>query len=244
VERRNRSAYLGELVGTFFLVLAIGIVVAAYYRAPDIIVIGIVHFLALAMIVATIGPASGAHVNPAVTIAFAAVRKIAPADAAIYVLMQLTGAVLAALTVKLLIQDGSEEVTAFGATFIPDEGPLEGKAAAGLLAEALGAFLLMWAYMGTLVNPAAPREWAPLVIGGTLGFAVMLLAPLTGASLNPARSFGPALVSGDFGATGEYLLAYVLGPVVGALAAAGIYSAVILRGPGVRPQDKLSAPGP
>jgi MIP family channel proteins len=241
---RNRSAYLGELIGTFFLVLAIGIVVAAYYRAPDIIVIGIVHVFALAMIVATIGPTSGAHVNPAVTIALAVARRIGPVDAAIYVLMQLTGAVLAALTVKLLIQDGSEEVTAFGATFIPARGPLEGKAAAGFLAELLGTFLLMWAYMGTLVDPRGAREWAPLVIGGTLGFAVMLFAPLTGAALNPARAFGPALVSGDFGATGEYLLAYVAGPVTGAVAAMWVYSAAILRGPGMRPQDKLGGPGP
>ena len=81
-----------------------------------------------------------------------------------------------------------------------------------------------------------------MVIGGTLGFAVMAIGPLTGAGFNPARSFGPALVCGEFGGGGEFLLVYVLGPLLGALAAAGAYTAIVLNPvhrAGARPVDKL-----
>jgi glycerol uptake facilitator-like aquaporin len=117
------------------------------------------------------------------------------------------------------------------------------RAAAGFLAELLGTFALVWAYMGAAVNPRSDKAWAPLVIGAAYGLSVMVLGPMTGAALNPARAFGPALVSGEFGGAGTFLLAYVLGPVAGALAAAFAYGAIVLRGgPSLRPVDKLGSP--
>lgn len=243
MQRRGRSAYVAELVGTFFLVLFIALVVTVNSDAglgyTDVAVVGLLHAFVLMMIVATIGGTSGAHVNPAVTIALLAVRKIAPVDAAIYVLVQLMGAVLAVLVVKLLIQDGSAAAVSFGAPTV-SQTFLGGDAAAGFLGEALGAFALMWAIMGVAVNPTAAKEWAPLVIGATLGLAVFALGPMTGGAFNPARAFAPALISGEFGDGGTFLLAYVLGPLAGALAAAFAYDAAILRDrPSQRPVDKL-----
>jgi len=102
---------------------------------------------------------------------------------------------------------------------------ISGKASLALVAEFIGTFVLMWAIMGTAVNPKGERSWAGLVIGVTLGFAVMAIGPLTGAGFNPARSFGPALVSG----TWTDFWVYVLAPLLGALASAFAYSFVVLR---------------
>ena len=77
--------------------------------------------------------------------------------------------------------------------------------------------------LGVAVNPRATKEWAALAIGAALGMAVMVLAPLTGAGFNPARSFGPAIVSGEFNGTGDFLLVYILAPVIGALVAGVAY---------------------
>jgi glycerol uptake facilitator-like aquaporin len=96
--------------------------------------------------------------------------------------------------------------------------------------------------MGVAVNPRAERSWAPLVIGATLGFAVMAIGPFTTAGLNPARSFGPALVGAAFNGFGTFLFVYVLGPIVGALLAGVGYHALVLQPrelPARRPVDRL-----
>jgi glycerol uptake facilitator protein len=112
--------------------------------------------------------------------------------------------------------------TAINSKLIPSDG-------AAFLAEVVGTFALMWAIMGVGVNPRVPHSWAPLVIGLTLGFAVLATGPLTGAGLNPARAFGPALVGDAFHGFGTFLFVYVLGPVVGALLAGAGYEALVLR---------------
>ena len=76
---------------------------------------------------------------------------------------------------------------------------LDGTIFPGMVVEALGTFFLVWVIFGVAVNPRAAKEWAALAIGAALGMAVMVFAPLTGAGFNPARAFGPALVSGDLG---------------------------------------------
>jgi glycerol uptake facilitator protein len=235
IERRGPEAYVAEFLGTFVLVLFIGVILAA--NSPkglgyaDFAVIGLLHAFVLTMLVATLGATSGAHFNPAVTATLAALRKIGPADALIYVFMQLLGAVAAALVVKLMIT-GAADATNYGATgvnpkFLSSDG-------AGFLAELIGTFALMWAIMGMAVNPAGDRNWAPFVIGATLGFAVMAFGPLTGAGLNPARAFGPALIGDAFGGAGTFLFVYVAGPLVGALLAGFAYQALV-----IIPQDRL-----
>jgi glycerol uptake facilitator-like aquaporin len=106
-----------------------------------------------------------------------------------------------------------------------------------MVAEGAGAFFLMWAIMGTVVNPRGERSWGPLVIGASLGLAVMCIAPLTGAGLNPARAFAPA-IWGGFGPLGDWLLAFVVGPVVGAVLAAQLYPVLaIARHPAAAPAE-------
>ena len=111
----------------------------------------------------------------------------------------------------------------YGTPSVSDAYLHGGSAFLALIVEALGAFLLMWAVMGTAVNPAAPKGVAGFAIGGALGVGVLIFGPVTGASFNPARWFGPALISGEF--TDGWL--YVLGPILGAAAAAGLYRLVM-----------------
>ena len=244
--RRGPDAYAAELIGTLLLVFFVAAIVTLHTPDPaalgvtDWAVIGLVHFLLLTMLVYTLGHASGAHFNPAVTATLAALRKIGPIDAAIYIVLQIIGAILGALLVKLLLSDEGEP-SGHGATRI-SEAFLDGKALSAFLAEVIGTFALMWAIMGVAVNPKGARDWAGIVIGGTLGFAVMVIGPLTGAALNPARALGPSLVSGGEG-IGDFIVAYTLGPVVGALLAGVLYTALILAPEGRlgrRPVDTLS----
>jgi glycerol uptake facilitator protein len=96
-----------------------------------------------------------------------------------------------------------------------------------MVVEALGTFFLLWAIIGVAVNPRATKDWAAFAIGGALGMAVMVFAPLTGAGFNPARAFGPALVSGEWGGADTFLLVYVVAPVIGALVAVFLYLQIL-----------------
>jgi glycerol uptake facilitator protein len=249
VERRGPSAYIAELLGTMFLVFAIGMILSLNQQTKlglgyvDFAVIGLVHVFVLAMLIHSLGGSSGAHFNPAVTAVMAALKKIAPVDAGIYVLMQLVGGVLGALLVGALIKAPAEAVN-FGAVGF-DSQFLHGGTGKAFLAELIGTFLLVWAIFGAAVNPRSDASWAPWIIGGTLGMAVMIIGPLTGAGFNPARAFGPAVVGAAFNGFGEWLFVYVLGPIVGALIAGFGYTALVLRprreDPGARPIDKLES---
>jgi MIP family channel proteins len=246
------AAYAAELLGTFALVLFIVLVLSvsatppAGLGGPDFAVVGLVHAFALVLLITALAGVCGAHFNPAVTIGMLSTRRIGVADACAYVLMQLVGAVLAALLVKALM-NGTASAAHFGAPKVTTGKFLDGSAVKGLVAEATGTFFLMWAIMATAVNPRANRSFAPIVIGSTLGLAVMCIAPLTGAGLNPARAFGPALLGG-FGPAGDWLLAFVIGPIVGAMAAAHLYSVLVLapqdRAAGVAPEPAATAPAP
>jgi glycerol uptake facilitator protein len=226
VQDRGLAAYVAELVGTFFLVFAICTVVTLFVATTgqaqtgsDYAVVGLVHGLVLFMLIMTFGEVSGGHFNPAITIAAAALRRIDPLDAVVYILAQLSGGVLGALLVKGLLLDEGRP-SHYGAV---DVSPLLGGNFAGAIVDAIGTFLLVLAVCAVALNPRARREWAPLTIGLTLGFAVMFLGPLTGGSFNPARWFGPALIGDFWGGVWPYLV----GPLVGCLVAAGIYRFVI-----------------
>jgi aquaporin-4 len=227
VQDRGPAAYAAEFLGTLFLVFFITAVVSLFVvpstpRQPtpfiDFSVIGLVEVLVLFVLFQTLGAISGGHFNPAVTVAMTAVRQIKPPDALIYIVAQLAGAVAGALLTKALLLDEGDAVH-YGATLVSTRF-LEGEWFPGMVAEALGAFFLVWAYVGVAVNPRATKEWAALAIGGALGVGAMVIGPLTGAGFNPARSFGPALVSGEWD---NFFLSYVLGPVLGALVAALVY---------------------
>jgi MIP family channel proteins len=233
IPARGPAAYVAEFIGTFALVLFITLTISEFVTAPvaaapgaqpvqpfiDWSVIGLVHVFALFFLIQTLAVVSGAHFNPAVTAALTAIRQIRPIDAAIYVVLQLAGGVLGALVTKLILNNfDNAKAVHYGAPRVSDA--LAGKVGLGMLVEGIGTFFLVWAIVGVAVNPAAFREWAGLVIGATLGLAVMVSGALTGAGFNPARAFGPDLVSGKWD---HFLLVYLIAPVIGALLAAFVY---------------------
>jgi len=238
VQERGPAAYVAELVGTFGLVFFITMVVSLYGEAQNFTIIGLVHVFALFLLVQTLAVVSGAHFNPAVTAAMTALRQIKPPDALVYVLVQLTGAVLGALLTKALILDEGRAVD-YGATLL--NARIDESILAGMATEGVATFFLLFAIIGVAVNPRGSKELAGLVIGGTLGGLVMFVAPLTGAGLNPARSFGPALVSGEWGGFAEFILCYVFAPVLGALVAAAL-ALYLYELPGRRPPDEGMRP--
>jgi glycerol uptake facilitator protein len=225
VQDRGPAAYIAEFIGTLLLVFFITAVVSLYVTPPsqanpapflDFSVIGLVHTFLLFGLIQTLALVSGAHFNPAVTAVMTMLRQIKPPDAAVYVVAQLAGGVAGALLTKLLLEDEGRPVD-YGATVVSAQ--LDEAILPGMVVEAIGTFFLVWVILGVAVNPRATKEWAALAIGAALGMLVMVLAPLTGAGFNPARSFGPAIVSGEFNGAADFLLVYILAPVIGALVA-------------------------
>jgi glycerol uptake facilitator protein len=239
VQDRGPAAYIAEFVGTLLLVFFVTAAVSLYVVTPsaqnpnpfiDFSVIGLVHVFVLFGLIQTLAVISGAHFNPAVTAAMTALRQISVIDAAIYIVAQLGGAVAGALITKALLLDEGKDVN-YGAVQV--SGVINGDTLPGMAVEALGTFFLVWVIVGVAVNPRATKEWAALAIGAALGMAVMVFAPLTGAGFNPARAFGPAIVSGEWGGADQFLLVYVLAPVIGALVAAFLYFVLVIA-PGKR----------
>jgi MIP family channel proteins len=234
VQDRGPAAYIAEFVGTLLLVFFVTAVVSLYVTAPsaqnpnpfiDFSVIGLVHAFLLFGLIQTLALISGAHFNPAVTVVMTALRQIKPPDAVIYIIAQLGGGVAGALLTKALLEDEGKDVF-YGATLVSER--IGGDVLPGMVVEGLGTFFLVWVIVGVAVNPRATKEWAALAIGAALGMGVMVLAPLTGAGFNPARSFGPAIVSGEWGGGGDFLLVYVLAPIVGALVAGLAYFNLVI----------------
>ena len=183
MQDRGPASYLAEFIGTLMLVLFICLSVSIFVQQPtaqlpapfiDWSVIGLVHLFILFALIQTLAVVSGAHFNPAVTVAMAALRQIKPPDAVIYIVAQLAGAVAAALIVKLLLNNfPNAALNNFGA---PAVGPrLDGKLGLGMLAEYIGTFTLMFVIMGAALDPRVDRAVGPLAIGGALGLAVMVL---------------------------------------------------------------------
>jgi glycerol uptake facilitator protein len=222
IPARGPAAYIAEFIGTFALVLFITLVVSLFVQF-DFAVLGLVHVFVLFMLIQTLAVVSGAHFNPAITVALTAIRQIRPIDAAIYIVVQLAGGVLGALLTKgILTHFMAAKAVHYGAPSV-SQTLLAHNLGLGMLVEGIGTFFLVWAVVGVAVNPSGLREWAGLVIGGTLGLIVLVGGPLTGGSYNPARAFGPALVAHHFGGAGRFLLVYALAPLIGGVLAALAY---------------------
>jgi MIP family channel proteins len=214
------------LVGTFFLVFFITSVATLFVATgnqaqfgSDFAVVGLVNGFVLFGMIQIFGGVSGGHFNPAVTVAVAAIRRIDPIDALVYILAQLSGAVLGALLTKALLVDEGR-AGHYGAAQV---SALLGSNFQGFIVEGIGALVLVLAVLSVAMGTRAAREWAPFAIGTTLAFAVMVTGPLTGGSLNPARWFGPALVDNTWGGVWPYLL----GPLVAAGIGAVLFRFVI-----------------
>jgi aquaporin NIP len=214
---------IAEAIATFALVFAgCGAIVTDATRDGALGAGGVAAVFGLvimAMVYAT-GHLSGAHLNPAVTIAFTATRHFPPRDALAYIAAQLAGATAGAL---LLLAAWSAKPAALGAT-VPSLG-----AGPALLYEIVLTAVLMFVIVAVATDTRAVGAGAAIAIGGAVALDALFGGPLTGASMNPARSFGPALAAGEW----TDFWVYVLGPVAGAVLGAGAYQ-FIRASPAVR----------
>jgi MIP family channel proteins len=211
---------LAEAIGTFFLCFA-GI--AAIVNAQnDLLGIALAHGIALAIGVSIFAGISGGHLNPAVTIGFLSTGRIKPPLALLYIVAQLAGATLAALACKWMFPP---EAVASAQLGIPLPGAWVTLPVL-LGTEAILTFLLMTSIFGTAVDERAVRmKLGGFAIGLTVTFDILAGGPVTGASMNPARSFGPALVQGNF----HLHWCYWVAPIVGAVIAAQMFHLFLLK---------------
>lgn len=218
-----------ETIGTAVLVtFGVGAVLAAL-TAEDALTYAGIGFIALGFAIAVAVAiyaflaVSGAHINPAVTFALAVTRRFPWVEVVPYVLAQLLGATVGSLL--LVASFGMRAVDLGGGVTALSAGVSYGQ---GIVAEALGTFVLMLAVMAVAVDQRAPKGWAGLVIGLAVASAILVFAPLTGGSLNPARTFGPNTVQTLFGGEVDWsqFLLYIIGPLGGSCAAALVYDLV------------------
>jgi glycerol uptake facilitator protein len=181
-------------------------------------IIGISFGLVVALVIYAFGTTSGAHINPAVTFALAATRRFPWREVLPYWVAQLVGAALGGLLVIAAYGTASVGVSHVGSVAF---GPGVGYWRA-ILVEAVGTFLLVLAIMALAVDKRAPVGWAGLMIGLAVTCAIVVLAPQTGAAINPARAFGPWAASALVGGTAPWsqFPAYVIGSLLGGLVAA------------------------
>ncbi|HUF40259.1 MAG TPA: aquaporin [Anaerolineales bacterium] len=204
--------FTAELIGTFTLVF-VGAGAGALGEA-GLVGVALAHGLALLAMVYVFGKISGAHINPAVTFGLALAGAIEWSKAIVYWAAQLIGGALAA-AVLLFVLGGSE--SGLGATVL-SEGvtPVQ-----GIVLEAVLTFFLVTTVLHAAVDGKA-GDFAGVAIGLTLAFAILMGGPLTGASLNPARTFGPALFTGTL----DQFWIYLVGTFTGAAAATAAFKAI------------------
>jgi MIP family channel proteins len=221
----SSKVFLAEAIGTFFLCFAgIGAIVATkepVNSGAGLVEVALAHGLALSIAVSIFAGISGSHFNPAVTIGMLSTGRITPPKAGLYIVAQLVGATIAAFCVNMIYPVAAVNAAKLGIP-LPSEWvdtPIL------LLTEFILTFLLMTAIFGTAVDGRAPgMKLGGFAIGLTVAFDILAAGPVTGASMNPARSFGPALVHGYF----EWHWCYWVAPIAGAVVAAQFYDKVLL----------------
>jgi MIP family channel proteins len=212
-----------EAIGTFGLVFIGAAVVVVNGGFPNsgigLLGIALAHAVVLSVMITATMTISGGHLNPAVTVGLLVTRRIDPVSAAAYIVTQLVAAIIAAFLVKLLLPLHAVQASMLGVPVI---------ASSVTLGQAIGielvlTFFLVSAVFGTAVSPDAPRVGG-FGIGLVLLFDILVGGPLTGAAMNPARAFGPAVVAGAW--VGQ--LVYWIGPIAGAILAAILWQSVLI----------------
>lgn len=203
---------LAEFIGTFTMVFAGCGAVMVAERFPGTLApsaIPVVFGLAVTVMIYAVGHISGAHFNPAVTLAFALTRHFPPRSVPFYWAAQCLGSIAAIGLLVILLPPGQS----FGTTFSSVHPPQ------ALVWEGVLSFFLMFVIMAVATDTRAEGTMAGAAIGATVMLAAFMGGPVTGASMNPARSLGPSLFQGDL----SQLWIYTLGPMAGASLAAWVY---------------------
>lgn len=214
---------IAEMIGTGFLVFfGCGAIIMNNYDGAkfNIFGIAIIHAFILSLGITMTMGVSGGHLNPAVTIGLAAIKKITPSDAFIYVASQLVGAIVAAMLVRTILPANVGRVVAYGTPMLHSSVSFP----QAIAIEAVITFVLMSGWMATIVANNAPKIGG-FGVGLTLIPSIMVAGILTGAAANPARAFGPAVVSGSFTSQAVWWI----GPILGAIAAAFLWEKVLLK---------------
>ena len=232
-----RRAAAAEAYGTFLLTLiGPGSIISMYFLQPfgsrgpssaGIGFIGLAHGIAVLAAVYSIGHISGAHINPAVTLAAWATHRIEKKKVAPYIVAQLVGATAAALVHLAIWSSSTSAYNAARETYLGDTLP--GSAfgtGAALLAEVVATAILVFTIFGA-TDKRANQSWGGVAIGLVLAAVIWIFGPVSGASLNPARTCGPTIVSATFSLTPfGSLWIYIAGPVLGGLLGGFLYEVV------------------
>lgn len=213
MKRFNDPSYLAEALGTFCLVFAgTGAVIVDQITGGRVtgLGVGLVFGLIVLAMIYAVGHLSGAHLNPAVTLAFFSAGRHPAKEIAPYVIAQLTGATAASVWLRLIFH---EHPTTLGATLPAGPWPQS------FMLEFVLTFILMFVIMGVARDDRSGGRMAGVAIGSTIALEAILGGPISGASMNPARSFAPALVSGNF----QWHWIYWAAPISGSIAGAQFY---------------------
>ncbi len=226
----NPRAWLAEAIATFCLVFfgPLSVTLAAslfgdHLTIDGILMISLGHGAAIGIMVYAFGHVSGAHINPAVTIAMLVTKNISGKDGAGYIGSQLVGGIAAAFIHRAILPDLGAKVN-YGTQPGPTE-LLNSSAASGLGVEILLTFFLVTTIFMAAVHRKAAAGMAGIAIGGMIFLLHLVGVPLTGASMNPARTLGPAIASGYW----EFHWIYWVGPIVGAIIAGLIMQYVYVK---------------
>jgi MIP family channel proteins len=218
------KALVAEFIGTFVLIfIGAGSGVVAGLGIGNLVTVALAHGLVIVVFAYSYGHISGTHINPAVTLGLLTAGKIEPAKAISYIVVQLLGATLAGFLLVSVVSginppEGASANTAlvYGVT-VPN-ALLGITPMLALVLETIATFLLV----NTVLNAAASGKagnMAGLAIGMTLTFCIFFIGPLTGASLNPARTLGPSIAAGIYDST----WVYIVGPILGGVIAGVLY---------------------
>ncbi len=207
------NKYLAEFIGCFSLIF-FGCGAIVIHSELSVLGIALIFGAVIMIMVLTLGHISGAHFNPAVTIAFAATKQFPWKEVPAYVFMQVLGCLIGAILVAIFNQDFS---------YIGQTSPKESTLATSLFfIEFILAFTLMFVISGVATDSRSVGELAAVAIGGTVTMASAVFGPITGASMNPARTLGPAIAAQDY----DSLIYYIFAPILGAIAGAFAYNLI------------------
>lgn len=212
---------MAELVGTFALIfIGAGSVAVQGWSGGAVTLVGIAfaHGLVIMAMIYTFGHISGTHINPAVTVSMMVAKKIEAAQGVLYILAQLIGAGIAGFALRAIFPELPNNL---GTTDLAAGISVK----VGVLVEAILTFFLVTVIFGSAVDDRAPKGFAGLAIGMTITLDILMGGTLTGASMNPARTFGPALASCHW----DNHWIYWAGPILGGSVAALLNQAVFAK---------------